>query len=59
METELFFSGYCRATDKSRLVTLLLENRELLDVDCCYVNCPHKQSCPIARQIDERTDTNG
>lgn len=46
---ETFLTGYCRCLDKSRIV--LLEDGE---ADCAYENCPHKQSCEIAKQIAER-----
>lgn len=59
MEKELFFSGYCRTTDESRLVTALFEDSVLTDVDCCYVNCICKNDCSIAKQIAERTEENG
>lgn len=59
METEVFFSGYCRTVDASRMVAVIFEGQTLVDADCCYVNCPHKQSCLIAKQIDERIEANG
>ncbi len=48
---ELFLTGYCRALDKSRIV--LLEDGE---ADCAFANCPHAQSCEIARQIRENLE---
>lgn len=53
METEHYLSGYCRMLDAPRLVEVLLEGRELTDVDCCYGSCTHQNSCPIAAQIDD------
>lgn len=49
---EAFITGYCRALDKGRVVTV--ENEDgLLAMDCAYKNCPHQGSCPIAKQITE------
>lgn len=55
METEMFFSGYCRTIDQSRMVTVELEDGKLSAVDCSYENCPYTQNCTIARQIGELT----
>jgi len=51
MEKELFFSGYCRTIDQSRMVAVLLEDGKLEEVDCCYENCIHAPNCIIAQQI--------
>ena len=51
MEKEYFLTGYCRTTDQSRTVAVVLENGELTEVDCCYENCIHRQSCAIAKEI--------
>lgn len=51
METEKFISGYCRVLDQSRMVTVVLENGTLVEVDCCYGNCVHEPNCPIAGEI--------
>ncbi len=53
MEQEIFISGYCRTTDESRMVTAEFADNTLLDVDCCYRNCPHKPNCTIAKKIEE------
>lgn len=55
MEKELFFSGYCRTADQSRLVTAVTEDGKLIEVDCCYESCPHTASCTIAQKITEAT----
>lgn len=52
MEIEKFISGYCKQLDGSRMVEILLEDGTLSEVDCCYGNCVHQPSCPIAKQID-------
>ena len=52
METEKFVSGYCRQLDASRMVEVILENREITEVDCCYGNCVYQSGCPIAKEID-------
>lgn len=51
MEKESFFSGYCRTTDESRIVTTITENGKLMEVDCCFETCVHAQNCTIAAQI--------
>jgi hypothetical protein len=53
METEKFFSGYCRQLDASRMVEVVLEDGEITEVDCCYGNCAHQSNCLIAKQIEE------
>ena len=53
MEREDFHSGYCRAIDQSRMVTTVLEDGELLEVDCGYPQCVHAPNCPIAQKIRE------
>ena len=53
MEVEKYFSGYCRMLDAPRLVEVLLENRRLTEVDCCYGRCDYQSNCPIAAQIDD------
>ena len=53
MEVEKYFSGYCRVMDAPRLVEVLLENRRLTEVDCCYGSCIHEGNCPIAGEIRE------
>ena len=53
MEDEKFFSGYCRCLDCSRTVAVELTEGRIDSVDCSYGNCPHQQSCPIAKEIDE------
>ena len=52
MEEEKFFSGYCRQLDASRMVEVILENREVTEVDCCYGSCVYQASCPIAKEIE-------
>jgi hypothetical protein len=51
MEQELFFTGYCRTIDQSRMVTAEIEDRELTEVDCCYETCIHAPNCTIAEEI--------
>ena len=52
MESEKFFSGYCRQLDASRMVEVILEDRTVTEVDCCYGNCVYQQNCPIAKEIE-------
>ena len=55
MEKEVFLSGYCRTTDASRMVEVILEDGKIEEVDCCYENCPHTANCLIAKSIQELT----
>ena len=55
MEKEVFFSGYCRQLDASRMVEVNVEDGEVTEVDCCYGNCIYQANCLIAQQIDELT----
>ena len=56
MEKEIFISGYCRALDQSRMVELVTDDGELIEVDCCYGSCVHEPNCQIAKQIREALD---
>ena len=53
MEKELFLSGYCRALDGSRMVTIVIEDGRLAEADCAYPGCPYAPGCPIAAKIEE------
>ena len=53
MEKEVFLSGYCRTTDASRMVEVIVEDGKVTEVDCCYENCPHTSNCLIAKSIQE------
>ena len=52
MERETFFSGYCRQMDGSRMVAVVAEGKTLLEVDCCYPDCPYASDCSLAQKID-------
>lgn len=54
MEKEVFISGYCRSIDQSRMVSVVTEDGELIEVDCCYETCIHAPNCSIAQQIREQ-----
>lgn len=56
MEKEIFLSGYCRTTDASRMVEVVVEDGKLLEADCCYENCPYTPNCTIAASIRELTN---
>ena len=56
METEKFFSGYCRQLDNARMVEVIICNEQLLEVDCCYGSCVYQSNCPIAKEIQKLTD---
>ena len=51
METEGFFSGYCRASDGSRTVMAVKENGQLTETDCLFENCQNFADCPLAEKI--------
>jgi len=53
MEKEYFLSGYCRTTDASRMVEVIIEDGQIAEIDCCYENCPHTPNCTIAASIRE------
>lgn len=53
MEQEKILTGYCRSLDRSRMVIAVLEDDRLTEIDCDYPGCPHIQSCPIAKQLQE------
>jgi hypothetical protein len=57
MEKEVFLSGYCRTTDNSRMVEVIVEDGVVTEVDCCYENCPHTANCLIAKSIRELTES--
>ncbi len=50
MELEEFISGYCRALDASRTVTVE-GTKEDLCADCCFGSCPYEPQCTIAQKI--------
>ena len=52
MSQEYIFTGYCRAQDQSRIVTVEAENGTLY-ADCYYGNCPYEQNCTVAQSIAE------
>ena len=51
MEKELFFSGYCRACDQSRMVAVVVEDGVVTEADCAYPDCPYAPGCPLAEKI--------
>ena len=56
MEKEYFLTGYCRTTDQSRTVAVVIEDGQLTEVDCCYENCIHTPNCTIAKEIVARLE---
>ena len=51
METEAFFSGYCKVLDCARMVEVLCEDGEITEVDCNFGSCKFQNGCPIAKEI--------
>ena len=56
MEQELFFSGYCRTIDQSRMVEVVLDDGAVTEADCCYPDCIHAPNCVIAQEIRNITN---
>ena len=50
MDDERFISGYCKLLDAPRTVTAENEDGQWI-ADCCYPDCAHAQSCPIAAEL--------
>ena len=50
MEEELFFTGYCRCLDDSRMVTAEWEDGAW-EIDCQFGNCPYEPVCQIAEKL--------
>lgn len=57
MEKEVFLSGYCRNIDQSRMVAVVTEDGQLVEVDCCFEGCINAPNCNIAQQIEEALKT--
>ena len=53
MEKESFISGYCRCLDSSRMVEVITEDGNLLEVDCSFESCPHTGNCTVAQAIED------
>lgn len=51
MELEHFITGYCRSIDQSRMVTVVTEDAQLCEVDCCFESCVHQPNCTVAAEI--------
>ncbi len=51
MEKEMFFSGYCRAMDHSRTVTVVAVDGAVEEMDCVFDQCIHQKGCPLAEKI--------
>ena len=51
MEQEVFFSGYCRAMDQSRTVTVVTADGTVEEMDCAFDRCIHHRGCPLAEKI--------
>lgn len=51
MEEEIIVSGYCRALDQSRMVTLEWYNGQW-EADCAWPDCPHAPQCKIGQKME-------
>ncbi len=47
---ETVITGYCRATDASRVV-YAEQTPEGPDISCSFGACPYEPNCPIAQQL--------
>ena len=56
MEKEVFFTGYCRQTDSSRMVAVEITDGTI-ESDCCYGSCPYQKDCTVAKSIAELEKT--
>lgn len=57
MEQEHFLTGYCRNIDQSRMITVVTQDGNLTEIDCCYETCVHAPGCTVAGQIRELLQT--
>ena len=55
MDEELIVSGYCRAMDQSRMVTLEWYQGEA-EADCAWPDCPYAPQCVIAEKLRQATE---
>lgn len=53
MDGEFFLSGYCRCADQSRMVSVEIEDGEVVDAGCSYGSCPYEPNCTVAQKIRE------
>ena len=56
METESYFTGYCRCFDSSRMVTAEFYDGKW-EVDCSFGNCPYETVCQIAESLRDLPTT--
>lgn len=54
---ELFFTGYCRCLDSSRVVTAETEQGKLTEVDCNFPSCPYAPNCSIGKELETYTQS--
>lgn len=56
-EKETFLNGFCRCQNQGRIVLCVYVKSgghwTIDEVDCGYFDCPHKDSCEVARAIEE------
>jgi len=53
MTEECFFSGYCFQADQARMVDAEFEDGKLIEADCLYETCLHREKCEIGKKITE------
>ena len=52
MEEEIIVTGYCRALDQSRMVTLEFYDGSW-EADCAWPDCPCAPQCKLAEKMQE------
>ena len=54
-EKEVFFNGFCRCQNQGRIVLCVYVKAQgqwqIDEIDCGYLDCPHQDSCEIAKQV--------
>lgn len=57
VEKEVFYNGFCRCQNQGRIVLCVYvkdgEKWKIDEIDCGYEACPHKDSCEVARAVEE------
>ena len=54
MDTEVFFTGYCRCLDSSRMVEVVYDGT--WEADCEFPHCPYASVCQIAKEMEALTE---
>lgn len=56
-EKEVFYNGFCRCQNQGRIVLCVYvkdsEKWQIDEIDCGFLNCPHRDSCEVAKAVEE------